>query len=474
MADGAQLPRANEVRRTVSRGIAGAFAVFLFLYSPFSLLVIGWFADFDDSISHRVHEVVFGALFAVIFVGAVSQLGTAERQVAGLLQMLAATASLAIVVSASTGPEVTVLAYVVPPLALLAVHPDLGSVVRSGVRPIPGMLGALAVAAIPMITLTWTNFGKALDRVQGHESHWGAVAAFGVAVVVVGGIAALGLPGWRTSAWSAAVAVATYATVSLAFRFDASALSVSQAIVALAWSAVVLAITLRGDESSLVRSRENRLVAGIAAALAARRGWSPTWMRLAFVAVPILGPMAYIALWAVLPAERPAAARARSPARGVVVGLVVVGLGVVVVAPRSLALVLPVAVLFGIVASAARVTGGTVRRLVAAVAAVGVGVFVSLVVGLWTSDRAFVTPVVPHQIESTNPTYCVTCHVVGEARGAPIITLASHPYDNPVLERCVSCHDHLPATAGPGEPGEASWHLGLMQPATAANGAGRP
>jgi len=468
MTDGAL--SGAELRRTAYRAAAAAFSVFLFLFSPFSLLVIGWFADFEDAISHRVHEVSFGALFAVILVGAMSQLGRAERQVAGLLQMLAGTAALAIVVSASTGPEVTVLAYVIPPLALLALHPDLRSVLGAGVRPIRGMVGALAVVSVPMAFMAWDNFQKALDRVQGHESHWGAMAAFGVAIVLVTAVGALGLPGWRLSAASAGIAVAMYATVSLRFRFDASALNLSQAIVAFAWSTVVLAVAVRGDYTagSLVRSRRERLVAGVAAALARHRGISPAWVRLGFVAVPIVGPTVYLALWAVVPAE-PARGRARSGLSPLRIALAVGALAAILpfFGPSGVALALPVAVVAVVAVSAARVEGSLARRIGAFAATVLVALAVLFFVAVWASDQGIFVPVVPHQIESTDPGYCATCHVAGEARGAPIISVGSHPYGDPVLEPCVACHDHLPVAESP-EPSAASWRLGSMRPALRA------
>ena len=460
MNDPEEATRDVEVRRTVYRGIAGSFAVFLFMFSPFSLLVIGWFADFEDSISHRVHEVAFGALFAMILVGAVSQLGHAERQVAGLLQMLGATASLAIVVSASTGPEITLVGYVVPPLALLALHPDLRAVIRAEVRPMRGMVGALAVALLPMVVLAWSNFDKALDRVQGHESHWGAMAAFGVTIVLVVGVAALGLPGWRVAACSAGAAMAAYATVSLAFRFDASALALTQAVAALAWSAVVVAIAVRGDgaTSTVVRPMDGRLVAGVAAALAHRSGVSPAWFRAGFVLAPILGPLAYLALWAILPAAPTTRrVRLRLTTRSVLVGAALASIAVLL-GPGAAAVGIPLAMLGIVVASAARLEGGVVRRIGGFAAGVGVASALGVFVGLWTSDRAFVTPVVPHQIESIDTAYCSTCHVAGGARGAPIVQISGHPYDQPIVGRCVSCHDHLPIA---GTPSAASWHLGM-------------
>jgi hypothetical protein len=57
-----------------------ALIAVLYFFSPFVLVVLGWFQEpFSElggaeSVSHRVHEVLFGVIFAQAMVGAVSQL----------------------------------------------------------------------------------------------------------------------------------------------------------------------------------------------------------------------------------------------------------------------------------------------------------------------------------------------------------------------------------------------------------------
>ena len=66
-------------RRRIHVAAVIGYAFFLYVFSPMNLLVIGWFADFEDAISHRVHEVSIGALFTLGFVGVVAQLRRADR-----------------------------------------------------------------------------------------------------------------------------------------------------------------------------------------------------------------------------------------------------------------------------------------------------------------------------------------------------------------------------------------------------------
>jgi phage shock protein PspC (stress-responsive transcriptional regulator) len=64
----------------------------------------------------------------------------------------------------------------------------------------------------------------------------------------------------------------------------------------------------------LVRSRENRMIAGVCGGIAAWLGWNPTLVRILYVVVSVLsaafpGILAYIVLWIVMPAEARASAR---------------------------------------------------------------------------------------------------------------------------------------------------------------------
>ncbi|MFJ6746917.1 MULTISPECIES: PspC domain-containing protein [unclassified Streptomyces] len=59
--------------------------------------------------------------------------------------------------------------------------------------------------------------------------------------------------------------------------------------------------------AALVRPRNNRMIAGVCAGLAARFGTTPTTMRVIFVLSCLLpGPqfLVYLALWIILPSEK--------------------------------------------------------------------------------------------------------------------------------------------------------------------------
>ncbi len=59
---------------------------------------------------------------------------------------------------------------------------------------------------------------------------------------------------------------------------------------------------------SLYRPRENRLIAGVCAGIARWFGWSPTSVRIGYVAISVLsaafpGILAYFILWLLMPGD---------------------------------------------------------------------------------------------------------------------------------------------------------------------------
>lgn len=78
-----------------------------------------------------------------------------------------------------------------------------------------------------------------------YQAHWYAMSVFAFATVLVVAGAALQGRGWRLAATSAAAAASAPAVSSLLDPASASALPTLWAVVALAWSAAVLAVTWR-------------------------------------------------------------------------------------------------------------------------------------------------------------------------------------------------------------------------------------
>jgi len=452
-------------RRRVHVGAVIFYAAFLYIFSPMNLLVIGWFADFEDAISHRVHEVSIGALFTLGFAGVLAQLRRSDRTT-GAVQAVVALAVAAGVITTSTGFEPLVLAYLLPPIGLIVLDPEWRKVVTPKLQRDLRMLVFAALLLAILGPDVAANFQKATLLVQGHESHWGAMAAFVVAVTLLAFVAALRPPGWRLAAWSSIAAVTVSAAVSLAFRYDASALGVSHSIATLLWAAgfgtTAAIVGARHPDRVPVRRRGEGLVAGVATAVARHRGWKVGWVRAAF-ATPILGGATYGVLWIALPTE---GAADRFRGRRWLMGLFLfVALSSLVTGAGRwmLATSIFVLALAGAAAITLRPLVALVRRrlefgrVVARMAAgIGLGAALMAVAVVWVLDDVN-PPDVPHRIESESFQYCASCHAVpGVAQGAPVWPdIIEHSGG----ELCVSCHSSLPPSLPPG----ASWWLPLQQ-----------
>jgi len=448
-------------RRRVHVAATVTFAAFLYVFSPMNLLVIGWFADYEDAISHRVHEVSIGALFALGFAGVVGQLRRRGRVTAGV-QAVVALCVAAGVITASTGFEPLVFAYLIPPVGLIALDPEWRKVVSPVLHPDVRLLGLGGVLLVTLGGSAIENFAKARDFVQGHESHWGAMAAFSVATILLCLIAAVRPPGWRLAAWSSVGAVAVYAALSITFRFDASALGVPAAIGALLWCAAFaagIAVASQSTVTRITRSPEAGLVAGVAVAIAVHTGWKVGWVRLAF-AVPVVGAAAYAVLWLLIPSE---GGRSRPGWRGLLIGGFLLAASVSVLA-RGTFVVLPLAALAALAYLSLRPLWAVVRRrtrvrvaLVRVLAGSALAVALLVASALWLGS-GFTPPNVPHLIADDTISYCASCHgVPGVARGAPVFDVLEHSGG----DQCVSCHAHLPVSPSGVRPSAASWRLPL-------------
>ncbi|MGB7861581.1 MAG: hypothetical protein WBM90_13880, partial [Acidimicrobiia bacterium] len=197
----------------------------LVLFSPALFVVLGWFTEsYRDTasaseVSHRVHEVAFGALFCLALVGAYSQFRP-KHNLAGMLQLIAAVVLLAFMTTFSIGIDVGLLLYLIPLAILLALRPWGGPVREGGVWGLALIL--VLVSALPFLDETAGLISRALSGAQNHTSHWSAMATFVIILPVLGLVAALRFTGYRLVAWSVSAAAAVYGSASLLFPYDAS------------------------------------------------------------------------------------------------------------------------------------------------------------------------------------------------------------------------------------------------------------
>jgi hypothetical protein len=271
----------------------------LLLVSPMSPLpfgVLGWFLSPEETggTSHRVHDVSFGALFAMSLVGLLAQLRSAWHKVAPMQQVAIPIYLLILVEIIVSGPSADMvpiyLLFGLPPLVIALLHPARREVFRPTVRPSRVLLAMVVVAAVPLLVFAVGQFRAGLVGVaisQGpefaelsrleedpnateeqfeaafreaveaaqltpeetalveHFFHWPGMAAVAVAIILVGVLAALRIRGWRVSAWTAGLALAYYGLVSVLSPGDASSGGSLWGGLAIAWGIAFIILAER-------------------------------------------------------------------------------------------------------------------------------------------------------------------------------------------------------------------------------------
>jgi hypothetical protein len=228
----------------------------LYFFSPFVLVLLGWFQEpFSDlggaeSVSHRVHEVLFGVIFAQAMVGAVSQLRNPIGRRAGMLQTLAALVAFVVVFAAIGEIEVLGVSFVALAITASILHPAGKADWTGAWHPLPGLIVLALSGTVPLLLMAADNFAKASVQAADHLTHWGGVAAFAIVQLLLAIIASLRPPGYRLVAASVGAAGLVYFSASLLFPFDASARPQFFALWLCLWSLSWLAVAIVGQPRS--------------------------------------------------------------------------------------------------------------------------------------------------------------------------------------------------------------------------------
>jgi len=394
-----------EVERAVWRAYAfrvslWALIASLYFFSPFVLVVLGWFQEpFSElggaeSVSHRVHEVLFGVIFAQAMVGAVSQLRNPIGRRAGMLQTLAALVGFGAALAAVGEVEVLSVSFVAVAIIATILHPSGPSEWKESFHPHWGLVLMALSGTVPLLLLAADNFAKASVQAADHLTHWAGVSAFAIVQLLLAIIASLRPPGYRLVAASVGSAGLIYFSASFLFPFDASARPQFFAF----WLFI----------------------------------WSLSWLVVAVVGQPRSSSMAV---------------------PGAIAAIVVIsGTGLVGIALAGfLAVVLVVLV---------RRKRGFPRLLAIGLSAVG---YVLLVGGGLVASDSGEPPLVPHGLvhgyENATSQTCLDCHAVGAAGATRVphdVTDSCGDEDHEDCwdgrRDCLGCHRYDPSLGGPVDP----------------------
>ena len=262
-----------------------ALIAVLYFFSPFVLVVLGWFQEpfselgGSESVSHRVHEVLFGVIFAQAMVGAISQLRHPVERRAGMLQTLAALVGFVVALAVIGVVETLGLVFVALAITATWLHPAGRAGWKVSWHPERGLVFLALSGILPFVLMAVDNFAKAQVQAADHLTHWGGVAAFAIVQILLTVIASLRPPGYRLVAGSVGAAGLGYFFVSLLFPFDASARPQFFAAWILVWSLAWLAVALTNRQP---------------------RSWIPALGALAVLAIPTGGGPVGIVLAAFL------------------------------------------------------------------------------------------------------------------------------------------------------------------------------
>ena len=234
---------AERNRERYFRAAVWIMIVVLLVLSPAAFVLLGWFTEAyqeaaaaaSSEVSHRLHEVVFGILFSLALVGAVTQLLGPKRNLAGLIQLTVTLVTLSVVVTWTVDWQVGLLLYLIPLAGVLAFARPVRPF-RSG--PIWWIALVLTlIAIIPFRVGIEGHVQRALGEAQNHTTHWSAMATFGLVLLLLGGVVAFRVTGYRIVAMSIGGAAAVYGLASLVFPYDASSHKPAYAIVLMLWAA---------------------------------------------------------------------------------------------------------------------------------------------------------------------------------------------------------------------------------------------
>ncbi len=270
--EAARTSEASKARRISFYVLLVLFTLMHAFLSPLPFAVLGLFVEVEPGgVSHRLHEIIFGWVFALSIVGLLVHVRRPQEKVAGMYQVMIAIwliAAATLVVDRLFDP--VVLIFLIIPVLLLALHPGRARLLRPSVAPSKVLVGLTVVAAVPLLFYSFTEFrigleasriapeifedldedstddefneaasagtstNEEFEQVQ-HYGHWSAMGAFALIVVGLSAVASLRVPGWRLTAWSAGLSAILYGGASITFPGDASAANSFWAALAIAW-----------------------------------------------------------------------------------------------------------------------------------------------------------------------------------------------------------------------------------------------
>lgn len=225
--------------------VAGLMTV-LFLRDLFLVLGLGWTEAAGAELGiHRLHIMGIATVVTVFLLGLFVQAYKPQRRVAA---MWGALITMTVVTLGTLGfgvgrPEEVIPFMVITGVAVLA-HPAGRDLLTRGESFSPALLALLAVAVVPLLAFIVNQYSLTTVATDPHaaEGHYVMMAGLMAATLAYGIVAALGVVGWRLAAWLAALPMAYYGLLSIAFPAQAGSTGALWGAAAILWAIAFVAV----------------------------------------------------------------------------------------------------------------------------------------------------------------------------------------------------------------------------------------
>ena len=240
---------ATDNKRRVGFYLAGALfllavvAVYGFIIQILHYPLAGWFAA-DFLGAHQLHDTVGPLLLWAAILGVVVQAIRPEQQV-GAMQQTVLITTLFVVLAVLTGFFVPPMVLFLLPLAMAALHPARGQLLRvHGANP--RLLGLLLLAVVPLLDFAIAHISlQQLDLTgdtHAEKGHWLMMAAYTLSILSVGLLPAFRPRGWRVPAWSTGVLAVFFGLASTVLPPQASHVGPEWGALAIIWGIVYVGV----------------------------------------------------------------------------------------------------------------------------------------------------------------------------------------------------------------------------------------
>ncbi|WP_440769409.1 hypothetical protein [Natronorubrum sp. DTA28] len=240
---------AHRARKPAFYFITAAFLAFLLFALRESMVMVGtaWTDGYAFPV-HRVHHMMIGGMLTVFAATIAVQLYRPAKRVGALQAAIAFAISAFVLTVVASGLAAAgeILVFVIPVLAIAALHPARRQLVPSLERVDSRLIALAGIGAIAMATVAVGEYASHATLTNEHVT-FGHFEFMLFATVSIGLFALLGAlrpTGWRALVYAAAAMAVLFAAGSLAFPGveQGSSLGTVGALAAVAWAIIFVGL----------------------------------------------------------------------------------------------------------------------------------------------------------------------------------------------------------------------------------------